>query len=46
MSELEAERLRLETERKRIGSLIGSLLKIKNEQLVVCTIETHQLDPP
>ena len=35
MIELEKERIRLEAERKRIAALIASLLKIKNEQLVV-----------
>ena len=35
MVELEKERIRLEAERKRLATLIASLLKIKNEQLVV-----------
>ena len=36
MQELEEERLSLEAEKKRISQLVASLVKIKNEQLVVC----------
>lgn len=41
MCELERQRVHLEVEKKRIGALIASLLKIKNEQLVSKEIEAQ-----